>query len=230
MNTAKTSSRGKKFMILGIILFVSPPLILLIIYGNREITGLAGTLSLAAFPVTLIGIIFFGKGLLLAKPKSPDVIIDKMHLDNPVVNAFTKSMEAHNSWVWSLIFALGGLIIMPEVWQDTSTPNVAKDILVFFIIGSILITIITKYIRKTPWPVLLIGNIGLIGRDERETTILHKAAYYSLAVIVGLMTGFFLLLIFLPTPSLMAIANIIYTFSCLVTGLYGFFAWKFGLK
>jgi len=230
MNIINTSSRGKKYMILGVLLFLAPPLILLIIYGNLNITGFGYTLSFFSIPVTLIGIVIFVKGLLMAKPKSPDVIIDKLHLDNPVINTINKSTSSQNNWIWALVLAIISIIDASQSWQNNNDPGLAKIMFITFITATVIIYAIYKYKRKIPWSVLLIGNMDLAGRDERETSILHKAAQYSLAVSIGLIMELFALLIFLPRPSLMAISDLSFAFIFFVAGIYGFFAWKLGLK
>jgi hypothetical protein len=220
---------GKKLMLFGAALILLPPAILFSIFGNQEITGPV-TALLPITPLFILGgVALFVIGFMHKNPNAPDVIIHKLHLNNPIMNAFVKRTNSWISW-----FALV-ILWLPTTWSQWHNPSFFDDkkfgVMFWLLPVSILIGLILgRLIWKAPWHVILIGDTDLKPRDERETAILHKSAQYTLALSVLLSAGLVELLLVAPPTSQIALIDAFIIFWFLLRGMYGFIAWKLGLR
>lgn len=229
MNSPVHLKGGKRLVYLGIAFIVAPPAILFAIFGNGSITGNAATLTWLTPFFILAGIALLAVGISTARPDALDPITEKPHLNNPVMNAMVKR---HNNWIWW--FGLAAIWIPEMIFQWTSDASAVPkitDFAVWILPAAIVIGVILgKLIWKAPWHIILIGDVDLNPKDEREATILHRSAQYTLAVNALLLIVLYEVLLLAPRPSPLSLVNLIVTYWVIVRGTYGFIAWKMGLK
>ena len=84
--------------------------------------------------------------------------------------------------------------------------------------------------HSTSWATVFIGDPSLADHDEREAAILNQASRQALGASFLLIPLVFLIFLCAPHPSGFGLLYLLVSFLFVQRGLFGFFAWKLGLR
>lgn len=230
MNLSSAFRDGKRLAYLGLAFIIAPPAILFAIFGNGEIPASVFRLDILTPLFILAGIALVAVGISTTRPDALDPITEKLHLNNPAMNVLVKRS---NNWIiWFVLTA----IWIPDTIFSWQAQNSAIDAEFVHIVAwtmpalLIVVALFARLVKKAPWYVILIGDLNLNPKDEREAAILSKAGLYTLALSFILVTGTLELFLLAPTASSIAYLNLLLVYWFLIRGIYGFIAWRLGLK
>lgn len=211
---------------IGFLMTIVPPATLAIMFGNNEVPNdIAFLMPILGGLIPLSGIILVFRYAILLKPEA-------FQIKSSTILAVT-GQQPHTAWTgW---FFAATLFIASAVvqWQNISF-IIDRPIRWFpFLVIAVFATafVITKLLnQKKSIITLLIGDLGLDPKDEREAAIFQRAGRAALATSFVIINLLFIILLITPRPTDIALLDLFIAVVMIQRGFCGFFAWRMGLK
>ncbi len=134
------------------------------------------------------------------------------------------------AWLINILSGVMFITLSMTEWRTTAVMSNLETISLLVVTMTIGTIMHRRIYPKHSWSTAVIGDPSLASQDERENAILNQAGYHALAASFILMGLIMLVMLLAPKPSTLAVVMFFVGVWSIQRGLYGFFAWRAGLR